>query len=157
MKSNENILRLREYLEQIKSFRKSNKPKGYYYSGIEHFVLDNGKGYEPNPDIKPYKLMSLKQCFRNAFIMMDRYGLEYVEGFATTGIIPLEHAWNIDDKGRVIDVTWRYTDGYKPLAYMGVTFDKELIYKTILSKKTYGIIEDWKNHFPLLKEKFKNV
>jgi hypothetical protein len=153
----ENFKQLAEYLEQIKSLREQYKPDNwnYHYLCNEDFVLQEGKFFEPNKNIKPYKLMTIKLCFKNAFQIMDRYGLRYIEGYATTGIIPMLHAWNLTDDDKVIDVTWRFNDKYSPLAYVGVEFNKDLIYKTLINKRTYGILDNWEDRFPHLKEKFQ--
>lgn len=48
----------------------------------------------------------VKRCFRNAYELARRRGLRYAEGFAA-GIIPVLHAWCLDDAGHIADPTWR--------------------------------------------------
>jgi len=75
--------------------------------------------------------------------------LTYVEGFATTGLIPVLHAWNVTSDGVVVDNTWRW-DKYRPEGYCGIRFPLETVNRIILRKETYGLLEDWENGFPLL-------
>lgn len=47
-----------------------------------------------------------KECFFNAQLLAFVYdSLEYCEGIASS-VIPTEHAWLVDETGRVIDPTW---------------------------------------------------
>lgn len=62
------------------------------------------------------------QCFYNAWELAENMGLHYVEGYAVSGDmpIPLEHAWCVNDAGRVFDPTW--ADGHH---YFGMAFNSE--------------------------------
>jgi hypothetical protein len=66
-----------------------------------------------------------KQCFANAAqLARSTSGLHYVEGYAVAGrlMLPLAHAWCVDDEGRVYDPTW--PDGRD---YYGVVFDRDRV------------------------------
>lgn len=65
-----------------------------------------------------------KDCYRNAWeLSLD--GLHYVEGYAIAGdlAIPLEHAWCVDDAGRVYDNTWRKGHDYFGMAFNDFSLD----------------------------------
>jgi hypothetical protein len=64
------------------------------------------------------------KCFENAQQAARSHGLRYVEGFA--GPSPAGqwtlHAWNLDERGRVVDPTWGADPGHRG-HYFGVVFD----------------------------------
>jgi hypothetical protein len=65
------------------------------------------------------------KCFANAQATAHEAGLRYVEGFAgpsRAGPWTL-HAWNADQRGRVIDPTWGDDPG-RAGRYLGVEFDR---------------------------------
>lgn len=79
---------------------------------IEEFVLEHGQAYGahiPLPDDVQYGFA--QQCFNNAFdwAYSPDSPYTYVEGYAhtTTFPIPVYHAWLINERGDVIDPTWR--------------------------------------------------
>lgn len=47
-------------------------------------------------------------CFENAYQLAIARGLHYCEGYAVSGalVVPLAHAWCVDDGGSVYDPTW---------------------------------------------------
>jgi hypothetical protein len=70
-----------------------------------------------------------QQCYRNAFKLASK-GLVYVEGWCHMGLIPIEHAWCIDQKGHVIDPTLNKAAGY-------------FVLRTALKTKVAGVIGPW--------------
>lgn len=114
-------------------------PKFYYYSA-EDFVLQHGEWFDKLPS-KPHWRGPLKQCFSNAaYFTRKNKGFHYVEGFALS-IIPVHHAWVVDDDKRIYEVTWENPGK----AYIGVEFDQ----------KDRGILSDWENDYPLFQQPFK--
>lgn len=82
--------------------------------------------------------MEMGQCYRNAFQLAstDPENLTYCEGFAMVpDLIPLEHAWVVDKKGRVIDPTW--SDGSD---YFGVAFDFYWLMDFMAESGHYGVM-----------------
>lgn len=142
----------KEYLKMIVRLKQGmSKPKGYYYSCIEEYVLAKGQPFEPRPLPEEYEYMPLKRCYENAALMTYQ-GLSYVEGYATTSIgFTTMHAWNLDDAGQVVDVTWRFKKNYHPMSYYGVVFDTGEMRKIILRVGHYGVLDNWKEKYPLLK------
>lgn len=134
------LLIQKELLERNGNFTKIN---GYY--NIAHFVHDNGIGMSvPTDDY--FALGEMKECFFNAFDLVQRNSsLIYVEGYAC-GIIPVHHAWCLDLERKVIETTW--TDDHRD-AYYGIPMDFDYVKRAVFRKKTYGVIDDWKNRWPI--------
>lgn len=76
---------------------------GLHYAGPADFVLQEGRvmSWRRLPGAAPHG--SPHHCFENALAFAAVNGLPYVEGFAQ---IDDQDAWNLDRRGRVLDVTW---------------------------------------------------
>jgi hypothetical protein len=110
-----------DYLEQWKAMKSTMSiASEFHYKGMEHFLLDNGQWYEPQPWAHTVPTGAPKQCFGNAMILGAWKGLRYVEGIAVAERVPfpVHHAWNLDAEGRLIDNTWLNLGA----AYFGVEF-----------------------------------
>jgi len=138
---------LNKYIELVKNMN------GGKQLSIEEFILNNGKEFSENGGkVKKYEYGKMKECYKNAFLLMvGRKELYYCEGFATFPNLPLPvlHAWCIDKKGRVYDPTWKDGD-----EYYGVVFDRKFAFSRVM-KNGCGIIDDWKHRWPLLTGKEK--
>lgn len=138
------------YLRMMSQIR-GKPPKGFAYNGIEDLILKHGEVFVPAPLPPDIKKGRMKMCFKNsagAALSLDG-GWEYTEGVALSkGLIPVQHAWLSYD-GRAFDPTW--TDGVE---YVGVVFDKALLSTILLATKHYGVLEDWRNNYPILRNKF---
>jgi len=177
---------LRLYLEQMARMLKQARPtppEGYTYSSIEAYVLAHGKDYQSakfTKDELAYAraLMKkgrwpIKQCFSNSQQILLRESresapsgmrLRYVEGYVTTGIIPLLHGWlSLNDK--VLDVTLRdHSSGKRNLgtfapnyAYYGVEVSALLIQERIRKTLHWGSLLDcYELNYPLLRETKSN-
>lgn len=109
-------------------------------------LAEHGKVYT---ETKPAeKLGPMKQCYTNAYHgAMDNDDLTYVEGLASTKSLPgfpVEHAWNVNKQGQVIDPTWN--DGS---AYFGIPFKTDYIQKVAVRSGVYGVLSH--TNLPLLK------
>lgn len=136
----------------------NQKPPSYIssYANAEDFTLQNGKFYRPQRNPRQFRERELGRCFINALTLAEENPreLRYCEGFATVGFVPVEHAWNLDRRGRVIDVTWHWGDANEPdnpKAYCGV------IYPTKIARRLYEardynslLVDDWVRGWPLL-------
>ena len=143
-------MKVQEYLEMCTLARKQNGknlPEDFQYSCFEDFVLTNGKFMgRRSPLSNKFPKGKMKECFLNAYhLSQSEEGLTYCEGYAM-GIIPVLHAWCINQKGQVIDNTWITGE-----EYFGVEFTREFVIKTALKRKYFGIIDDWQNRWPLLR------
>jgi len=135
---------IKKYLEQIVSAITSHGNILSPYSSTYDFVLKNGHSMKQISSDHGYKIGPQKNCYQNAV----ETSLAYVEGYAIhKAPIPLMHAWNIDSQRRVVDVTWPNNSDAQ---YYGVILPRWYVLKIILSKKHYGVIDNWQQNFPLL-------
>lgn len=133
------------YLNAMVEMRKSmhQQRDGFRYSCMEEFVLQEGMACKVTKDSFKGRRMEAGNCFGNC--TQHAPGLTYCEGYAGS-VIPLHHAWLANSMGEVIDPTWK--DGKD---YIGVPFRDAFVFKTILRKGTYGVIDDYGQQlWPLL-------
>jgi hypothetical protein len=133
-------------------------PKGWYYSGAEDFVIQNGAQFDVDYEIlNKYPMGEEKQCYKNAFeLTLFQDDLIYVEGFACT-VIPTMHAWVVDKNGNVYDPTWRLNTRekkYYPIGYYGVMFSLRQCWKVMEKSGQYGMLDAWKADWPLFRQQF---
>jgi len=125
-------MKLLDYIKQISKLQKqcSNISR-------DEFILQNGKHFIPQS--LPQHLVKYqgrkKECFKNAYQFAGN-GFTYVEGYAFS-IIPVEHAWCVDNEGKVYEITWDEPGS----EYFGVQFNFEYIMEIALMKKCYGILD----------------
>ena len=170
-------------------------PNGLNYVCLEDFVMDRGEkppSSEPLTEEQYEYLMKVakcsgvvfwaKQCFHNSQMLVlhdfdDR--MEYYEGIAFTGAIPVHHAWLLLD-GKLVDVTrslrkeavQEFINGEAPQEdlkdrvlgvvpdgwyYYGSSFQKEGISDYIYEhEETNSILDNWKGGYPAYKLKRVN-
>ncbi len=134
-----NKLGLKNYLGAIARLREmSGQPKleGLIYEGYEDLVLKTGEfmtATSPLPD--DVQRGEKKNCFANAWNLAIERDWVYVEGWAES-VIPMHHAWVLDDEVRIVDPTWDYEDGR---AYWGIAFDVSYVSKVLCKSKTHGL------------------
>lgn len=92
-----------------------------------------------------YPKGTIKECFRNAYLLAVEHNLIYYEGYAM-GVIPVLHAWCLDKDFHVIDTTWE-----TGTEYFGVFFSIKYVSKVLLERKSYGVIDNWEMKWPLLR------
>jgi hypothetical protein len=116
------------------------------------FVADNGLLFASQPLPSRYRIGRPKACYYNSYQMAVRNPrLTYVEGYATH-IIPIMHAWCVDQNGNVHDRTWANGEHY-----VGLPIKTSYLKKVIQTRKkkdgklaSYALLDDWQNRFPLL-------
>jgi hypothetical protein len=102
------------------------------------FVAKHGRLFTTVNKIEERELMVAKQCYTNSAVQQS-LGLGYVEGYGLIeGLIPLAHAWNVDDQGSVYDYTW---GSHRPAVYFGVQFTSEFIDDFAARTGFYGVFE----------------
>ena len=148
------------------------KKKGFAYDGPAEFILRHGKQYQ-SAELTPEEmdilenvvglkcLYKAKQCFYNAQSIGLAGTIGYVEGYADSVGIPMDHAWNTIN-GKVIDMTWKMNNNDEPVLgvipggweYFGVELPHELINSVWSTGRSNSIINDWEHDFPLLEEPY---
>lgn len=136
---------IKEYLKatvELSKQAKLNKLGGYI--SIYDFIYQNGLYFNPKPLPKGIIRGQMKECYKNAALLtLEKPKLFYVEGIAC-GVIPVLHAWCTDKDKNVVDPTW--PDGKE---YFGVIIKKCFLFKQV-EKCGFGLIDDWRNRWPLL-------
>lgn len=126
-----------EYLQAIESMSAEIGRKS-----IEGVVLRHGRSFQPpvNPRPAGIKKGRDRQCYMNSYRIASQMGWTYVEGFAISSdtiAIPVQHAWVVDDKGSVIETTWRRSGA----EYYGIPLEFSFMHKVMLETKCYGILD----------------
>lgn len=92
----------------------------------------------------------MKMCFHNAATaaLKDR-SLIYCEGYASS-LIPVLHAWCLDPKGRVLELTW----GTPGADYFGIPFQRGFLLRQALRNQSYGLLDQMQDQFGLVRGKY---
>lgn len=102
------------------------------------FIARHGRLFTAVNKVEDSELMAAKQCYSNSYIQQS-LGLGYVEGYGMIeGLIPLAHAWNVDDLDVVLDYTW---SPRRRAVYFGVEFSSEFVDDFAERTGYYGIFE----------------
>jgi hypothetical protein len=123
------------FFAKIQASQNKESVNGYF--SLYDFVLKNGRAFAPAPLPKIYYPGVPRSCFENAALLaLAHDDLIYVEGYAAH-IFPTEHAWCVNQKGRVVDNTW---DEPKHSVYYGIPFKTSFLEKHLIKTKVYGVI-----------------
>jgi len=144
---------LREYLMTISKFHSLHNKK-HRYNSPESFILNNGKEYSKIHNYDLGKIGKPKQCYANAGTQAVeseyfKTKFRYVEGYAFGSILPVSHAWLIDNNEVVIETTWKSNGD----AYFGVEIPMHYLRSiTCKNNRWDSVIANYKMRFPLLTE-----
>jgi hypothetical protein len=120
----------------VDGFGDITRPDDWKYRGVDDFVLRHGREMKPSSVYAGFASGQMKACYENASkLAMSNDVFTYVEGYAHS-VIPVAHAWCIDDKGRVIDPTW--PDAME-CEYFGVAFTDIYLRRRMLESEVWGI------------------
>lgn len=102
-------------------------------------VANYGKTFIP--EIRPewLDLQEPKQCFKNSLNLSLITGLTYCEGFIYR-VMPIHHAWCIDDEGKVYDPTIK--DQHN-IPYFGIPFEQDFAFRVAQESGMYGILDNY--------------
>lgn len=102
------------------------------------FRLHRGVHFQAQPLPSGIEQGPKKQCFQNASMLAfeNRSKYTYVEGWAFSGLLPVDHAWCVDAEGNVVDPTW---DNPQDCAYFGIPLDTNFVFKRVQSSECWGV------------------
>ena len=113
------------------------------------YVAEFGRVYTTGTKPKG-KLRQRGLCFRNAaqLAISNPSEYTYVEGYAYTVCIPMEHAWCVNRAGVVVDPTW----GLEGKAYFGVPIRLDTLVAALDATQYYGVFgwATWRKVYPIL-------
>lgn len=133
--------------EQLDLYANLHSPN---QASIERFVLAHGREHPPGRLAD--ELGPPRHCFWTAQMMAvgpnlePQPGVTYVEGFALAKgleILPIHHAWLIDESGAVVETTWADLG----VAYYGVEFPDLHVF--LETRGAFGYVLDeyaWRHH-----------
>ena len=126
----------------------SRKDLDFEYCCPADFVMKHGRWWEGQKRPKRHKKDKPRYCYDNAGKLATASQLHYVEGYYVTEniMMPLQHAWCVDDVGMVVDTTYRYP---WRAVYFGVKFKLTYVLQQTLDNGYYGIFGEC-YRFPLL-------
>lgn len=150
----------RDYAETVAKMRrawwdKNNTTPPDFYLGMEELLLQHGELFTPaafNKRQYPNARRTRRECFCNAILLAGRYdNLRYAEGLAAGGaVLPVHHAWCIDEYGAVVDPTWRDA---AQAEYFGVVADTRAVSRYFDDKENYcSILDGGWDHNRIYKE-----
>lgn len=135
------------FLEAVAKMTASSRGIHGYHC-LEEFVLKHGTSFTPHPLPAGMPFGEPRNCFGNSanLAMMDPR-LTYCEGYAI-GVLPVHHAWVVNRKREVIDVTWR-SGGVE---YYGIPIRTAYLVRRLRLQERYGLIDVWEERWPMLKD-----
>ena len=139
---------LDDYLHEVdRMVRENRNHEGWTYQTYEGLILDKGQHYT---EVEYQRFGDYKMCFANSWLASAATGWDYVEGYAwSAGLIPVLHAWCVDETGRVIETTW----DFRVTLYRGLVIPTHVMIESMMDTGKTGLLAgDWERGFPLLRE-----
>ena len=137
---------LKSYLRMVAEMHGPGQPN------VPNFLLKNGRTFRVTEKTYEGKRKTAKLCYMNATqAALSDPDLTYVEGYITVHGVPIQHAWNVNKAGDVIDPT--ITKSEHVSGYFGVPFNHDYLARAALKNKVYGLLghASMKTLEPLLK------
>lgn len=148
-----------EYVEQMVEIHASLRENGKKIWGdptpVYEFLTKHGMEFQGTHKPKKFAWRRENHCFHNAWrLALASAHLVYCEGYASTGIFPLHHAWCVDERdGSVVETTWRpetfNSDEYRDPTtweYFGVPLNVRLLRRWMQQKPTASVLFDFMYH-----------
>lgn len=118
-----------EFVERTNPVTKDWAHRNYQQLLLAYGVLKQAPYWVP--DELSYLEPERQQCYLNCFnAVFEVPGYTYVEGFAASHGLIVDHAWLEDSQGRIVDLTWA---NHNPLSadvtptYFGVRFHTDFV------------------------------
>jgi hypothetical protein len=117
------------------------------YCSTQRLILDLGIHFKTKIEspLSGKRNECYKNCFQNLVLPHSaNSNLYYCEGFAAhEGIgLVVAHAWLVNDRGEVIDPTWRDPQSFINPVYLGVVFDWEFVMAVAAKTEMYGVLDN---------------
>lgn len=145
---------IRSYLDMVAKFQRGNAPDADEPTPAE-WMLQHGRAFAADDETYQGKRGAQHQCFQNAGrAALADDSLTYVEGYVSVHGVPLEHAWNTDASGRLIDPTLK--DGRGVQGYFGAPIKTSYLRETVLKNKIWGVL-GYESGFSYLKDSPERV
>lgn len=127
--------------EYIKDLSKCNQPniKNYYEWFSKNSKIYNSINKVQSVKVQRRNKTKIKRCFDNCYkALYQEKNLKYIIGY-TYSIIPIEHAFLINDNNEVIDPTLSintsgHTDRYGS-EYMGIEIPRNILTKILINNQ----------------------
>lgn len=127
--------------EYIKDLSKCNQPniKNYYEWFSKNSKIYNSINKVQSVKVQRRNKTKIKRCFDNCYkALYQEKDLKYIIGY-TYSIIPIEHAFLINDNNEVIDPTLSInTSGHKDRygsEYMGIEIPRNILTKILINNQ----------------------
>lgn len=118
------------------------------FVSLGQLVLTYGIEFQYVPLPKGIRPGNYRQCFLNATILSAKPGMVYVEGFCA-GVIPMMHAFCVDEQDRVIDNTWCPPHCEPGHSYFGIPFRSDFMALMQLRTGYHGMLDQWEANWPI--------
>ncbi|MFK4706134.1 hypothetical protein ABIC83_002973 [Roseateles asaccharophilus] len=104
------------------------------------FLLAAGRAYDVHAPANDFRDGEKQACYANSLhLALAHPELVYVEGRALShGVVPMEHAWNVDASGLIVDSTWDTRDG----GYFGVAFKADWVLARVEAQGHYSVLAE---------------
>jgi hypothetical protein len=141
----------KEHLRMIAGMKQPRIAKTLGYTSPEQFILDWGWPFYTDENSFVGERGQVKACYMNAFQLATSHPSKYtyVEGYIHIAVLPVEHAWVVDNKtGMVVDPTMNPPEEGKTvyaLGYFGVPIKEKYLIATALRTGVYGVISGMTN------------
>lgn len=124
---------------------------------LEHGVLRQAPFFVPDEPL--FLEAELQNCYMNCFTAASELAdYAYVEGFAQTSMLIVQHAWLEDPDGNLVDPTWALLGERHVIpTYYGIRFDTDFMVTTALETGWCSMFaRDWERQpdFPSLRTGF---
>lgn len=104
---------------------------------LRQFLAEHGRLFVGQPRPAGFRKRRPKHCFAVAEELEDKFDLHYAEGICLSDAGPwLEHAWNMDRDGHVIDAVAPQPE---QTIYLGVIVPRPVISKSIWRTHMFGL------------------
>lgn len=118
---------LADYLKQM--------DEAFPQSVWERLTRANSKPVQGSALPSGIKRGPMGNCFENAITLALEKNWTYCEGFAIS-ILPVHHAWCVDENGQVIDNTW---DEPERCVYAGIPMNAKKAFSLMVDRGFFGL------------------